>query len=176
MLKLTTYSDKAIILGGCQKEKKEETLNSCAKEENDKQVIPWKEGGCLTCEPISKCSIGKFSILHSILWKTLRIFLAFLGLSSSFDASHKQLAATFCKKLSYPRKLMDELHGHWSFMLFQVRNTTITYWLLRKCKNKNTFCKTRTLIQWSSMQLLDLVEVNYRYKTSGKLSIIPKLN
>ena len=42
VLKLTTYSDKAIILGGCQKEKEEERLNSCANEENDKQVSPWK--------------------------------------------------------------------------------------------------------------------------------------
>ena len=50
--------------------------------------------------------------LHSILWKALRTFLAFLGLSSSFDASHEQLAAPFCKKFSYPEKLMDELHGH----------------------------------------------------------------
>ena len=42
VLKLTTYSDKAIILGGFQKEKKEEKLNSCAKKENDKQVLAWK--------------------------------------------------------------------------------------------------------------------------------------
>ena len=122
-----------------------------------------KEGGCLTCEPISKCSF--YSVENN---KDLSCFPWALMQTTS---SLQQLSA---KKLSYHKKLMDELHGHRSFMLFQVSNTTIIHLLLRKCKNINTFWKTRTLIQWSSRQLLDLVEVNYKYKTSGKLSIIPK--
>lgn len=51
----------------------------------------------LTFEPRSRCSIGKFSLLHSMRWRTMRTCLAFLGVSSSFDASQTQLAATFCK-------------------------------------------------------------------------------
>lgn len=35
-----------------------------------------------------------FSLLHSMRWKTTRTCLAFRGLSSSFDASQTQLAAT----------------------------------------------------------------------------------
>jgi len=50
-----------------------------------------------TFEQISKYSIGKFSLLHSILWNTNIICFDLLGLSSNFPASQTQLAATLCE-------------------------------------------------------------------------------
>jgi hypothetical protein len=50
-----------------------------------------------TDENTSKYSIGRFSLLHSILWKTNIICFDLLGLSSNFPASQTQLAASLCK-------------------------------------------------------------------------------
>jgi hypothetical protein len=124
---------------------------------NNYDNLEYKEGRYLTWEPISKYFIGKFSLRHSILWKTMRTCLAFLGLSSSFDASHTQPAATFCQPLSYPRTILDEEHGWRGFMLFlfsfsffwafQV-NETITY----------SFVPNQIFCRWKG-----ILENNYLY-------------
>ena len=63
----------------------------------------------LTLENGSTFSIGKFSLLHSILWKTMRTCFAFLGLSSSFDASQTQLAATLYSGMKRNKSIINKL-------------------------------------------------------------------
>lgn len=79
------------------------------REQNDtKASLCQRNTKFQTFEFRSKNSMGKFSLLHSILWKTMMTCLDFLGLSSNLDASHTQLAETFCKILAYPRNILDK--------------------------------------------------------------------